>query len=206
MAYDDFEDGTYDLWTESGSGGSTISVVEAAKKFGVYGCRFVSDAGTSNLYKRLAIEGQNEATGNYYFWIRHSDTTQEDFSCYGLDAESDQAFGFRAIGGEFKYHDNGTYLAFDEAITNDTWYRFRATRTAVDTADCRLYDADNNLLEEHLDTATGPGTGNLTKMRVEISDTTDGSATIDLDNVCYSDTSEPAPPAVGQYMVTKKYW
>jgi len=204
MTYDGFEDGTTDVWTESGTGGSTITVEAAAKKFGVYGCRFTTDGDGDNQYKRLYVDGLDDATGNYYTWIRVGDVSKGYYFFMGK-AGGFSVFEFWIQDSRIHYQ-SGTANVFTEVPANNTWYRLRATKTGASTVDYRLYDTDDNLLEEHLDIAA-EGAGNLTLIRLQIHDTYAGADTIDFDNTCYSDTAEPGPPpAAGQHLNMKGYW
>jgi len=201
MTYDDFEDGTLDAWTVEEYGETTVTASTDAKKFGSYGCRFTCVNNQGRIGKTAG-----DATGNYYIWFRTSSVADTEFF-FSTDGNLNIAqFALRVNrDGDLLYSDTtGWANKFDETIEDDTWYRLRADYNGT-LVSYYLYDSDNNELEKH-ENLTPKVTGNIGKSYIQTGSPGE-TYTIDVDNVCYSDTAEPSPPPpTGQYMVTNKYW
>jgi len=204
MAYDDFEDETIDAWTAAATTGGTMAASTDAKKFGDWGARMTTNgAGAGGIaYTNTDL---SQASGNFYCWIRVSNVNQYSGE-YSISNLLGQRMGRIAIrSGVLTYSDSGGGAqTFTEVPSADTWYRFRITYDGT-TIDYRIYDADNELLEEKLN-KTPEYTGTVGEIMLYAEDKPAGVQTIDFDNVCISNTDEPAPPPTGQFMVTQKYW
>ncbi len=207
MAYDGFEDGTYDLWTKSGAG-STVSVVEAAQRYGVYGLRYVTDGNNDNQSTILKNTALNEATGNYYYSCRFTNKNGRFYNV-GYDGALNYVWSFTVNEGTLYYSDGTSGdVAFSQGIDNNTWYRFRVERTDTNKVSYYLYDAAEALLESHIDIPpqVPAGVGNTVEIRMAINDHSGTADTVDFDNYTYSSTAEPGPPAGGAQLNTRKYW
>jgi len=203
MAYDDFEDGTINRWTAYQTDGGTFAASTSAKKYGNYGGRMTTD-GTGD--KKEVMYYDDEISGgscNVYAWMRTSNVNGR--AVFQTVTTSTNGL-IRIYEGKFQYVKNATYTYTDFETTpqNDTWYRLRIGYDGT-KVNHYIYDADNTLLESVLD-ITPYTTGNLTNVYIVAFDWVASVYTVDWDNVCYTDTEEPAPPVTGQYMTGLKYW
>jgi len=207
MTYDGFEDGTTNRWSFIDGGGGTFAASLDAKKEGNYGCRFTAVGELDNDYGALENTDLNEATGNYYAWIRVADINGRTYF-YSQDSGAASLMHFEIRLGRIRYGAEGGVFNFDTVPENNTWYRIRCERTAQGIISYYLYDTDNVELESVLNQVPGGGgdCGNTVKIAMQVNDYGGGTQISDYDNVTYTSTAEPGPPPTGQFMARQKYW
>jgi len=206
MAYDGYEDGTYDLWTLVDLAGGTVAVAEAAAKNGVYGVRYTTDGANDSIETdRLYNTDANDATGNYYSWVRFSALPASLGYWIIRSAAVVNIAYFYVNGSTLTYAYSGGTANFTEALSANTWYRFRVRYDAANKIHYYLYDADNVLIEEHLNN-TALSTANVGWIGSSWYDKQATPMTIDMDDYTYTDTEEPTPPSAGGMMTTRTKW
>lgn len=208
MAYDDFEDGTINRWTQTTADGGTFVASVAAKKFGSYGGLMTTDgAGDS-----ASITFYNdEATGNkanFYAWIKTTNVNGEMNIMIQIAGGASHIAYFGILNGDFRHYDGAYITTWTTTPADNTWYRMRIDidNSAGGNVDYYLYDDAGNFLESKLG-CTPSGVNDPGRIRLQMADRVGSVQTTYWDNVCYTDTAEPAPPAPSSTTLqTRKYW
>ena len=205
MAFDDFEDGTLDLWNIISVAGGSAAASTDAEKFGVYGCRLTSN-GASTPANRVILGNFDISadTVNIYCWIRTSDASGLMQLFILGTGDADVAF-FRIEGDKFKYFDT-SFHDFTEIPSDNTWYRFRVVYDkGTQKISYYLYDTNNDLLESHVDLIADVST-TIEKVLFELRDSLGSSYTTDFDNVTYTSTDEPSLATRAIMTTSSKWW
>jgi len=202
MAYDDFEDTTLDAWTEVTTAGGSAANSTSAAKFGARGMRFTSDgAGDSAQAKYQNNDAATSGAWNFYFWFRTSNIAKT-FYYVGSNVTA-TAFTFGCVGSKFVAGHKLGNPEFTEVPVVNTWYRCRITYDGVSAYNFNLYDSDGAWIEEVIGTAADDA--DIVSIALDSRDNLGSVVTEDLDNVCITDTDEPAA-AGGATMNMRKFW